>query len=75
MAQQELISLLTVRFSAHKILGANNMNIKRDERKRAALEKQIDENLKRVYEEDVQKDIPDRFHLLLEKLREQGQVS
>lgn len=75
MAQQELISLLTVSFSAHKIPGVDNMNIKRDLRKQAALEKQIDENLKRVYEEDVQKDIPDRFHLLLEKLREQGQAS
>lgn len=74
MAQQELITLLAVTFSAHKILGITKMNIKRDERKRAALEKQIDENLRRVYEEDAQKDIPDRFRLLLEQLREQGQT-
>lgn len=75
MAQQELITLLTVIIGAHKIFGIVEMNVKRDERKKAALEKQIDENLRRVYEEDVQKDIPDRFRLLLEQLREQGKNS
>ncbi|WP_294924632.1 NepR family anti-sigma factor [uncultured Paracoccus sp.] len=48
------------------------MNTKREERKRAAIERQIDENLKRVYEEDAKQALPDRFRHLLEQLREQG---
>ncbi len=47
------------------------MNTKREERKRAELEKQIDENLKRVYEEATTQQIPDRFMELLEQLRAQ----
>lgn len=47
------------------------MTVKREERKRAELEKQIDENLKRVYEEASTQEIPDRFLSLLEKLRAQ----
>lgn len=47
------------------------MNTKRDERKRAALEKQIDENLRRVYEQDASQEVPDRFLALLDQLRKQ----
>ena len=47
------------------------MNTRREERKRAALEKQIDENLRRVYEQETSQDVPDRFLTLLERLREQ----
>lgn len=47
------------------------MSSKREERRRAAIEKQIDENLKRVYEQDTTEKIPDRFLELLDKLREQ----
>ena len=47
------------------------MNTRREERKRAALERQIDENLRRVYEQDTAQDVPDRFLMLLERLREQ----
>jgi hypothetical protein len=47
------------------------MNTRREERKRAALEKQIDENLRRVYEQETQQEVPDRFLMLLERLREQ----
>lgn len=47
------------------------MTSKRDERKKTALDKQIDENLKRVYQQDSEEDIPDKFLELLEKLREQ----
>ncbi|MDO5603810.1 MAG: NepR family anti-sigma factor [Paracoccus sp. (in: a-proteobacteria)] len=47
------------------------MTSKRDGRKKAALDKQIDENLKRVYQQDSKEDIPDRFLDLLAKLREQ----
>ncbi|MFC0339707.1 MULTISPECIES: NepR family anti-sigma factor [Paracoccus] len=47
------------------------MNTRREERKRAALEKQIDENLRRVYEQETQQEVPDRFLTLLERLREQ----
>ena len=47
------------------------MNTRREERKRAALEKQIDENLRRVYEQETTQEVPDRFLMLLERLREQ----
>lgn len=47
------------------------MTTKRDERRKAAIEKQIDENLKRVYEESTTEKIPDRFLDLLEQLRGQ----
>lgn len=47
------------------------MNIKREERKRVELEKQIDENLKRVYDEATVQQIPERFLNLLEQLRAQ----
>ena len=47
------------------------MNTRREERRRAAIEKQIDENLRRVYEQETSQQIPDRFLQLLDKLREQ----
>ena len=47
------------------------MNVRRDERKRVAIEKQIDENLRRVYEQETTQQIPDRFLQLLDKVREQ----
>ena len=47
------------------------MTPKRDDRRRVAVEKQIDENLKRVYEQDATDQIPDRFLELLKKLKEQ----
>ncbi|WP_236641539.1 NepR family anti-sigma factor [Paracoccus aeridis] len=45
--------------------------MRREDSKRAALEKQIDENLRRVYEQDQSQEVPDRFLMLLEKLRGQ----
>lgn len=33
------------------------------------LQQQIDQNLKRVYEEALKEELPDRFKLLLEQLR------
>lgn len=55
-----------------KIVGINkNMTGKREERKKVALDKQIDENLKRVYEQATEEQVPDRFLALLEQLREQ----
>lgn len=47
------------------------MIAKREENRRAAVEKQIDENLRRVYEQDVTEQVPDRFLDLLKQLREQ----
>jgi hypothetical protein len=47
------------------------MNTRREERRQAAIEKQIDENLRRVYEQETSQQIPDRFLQLLDKLREQ----
>lgn len=47
------------------------MTPKRDDRRKAAVEKQIDENLRRVYEQDTTEQIPDRLLALLEQLREQ----
>ncbi|WP_243698594.1 NepR family anti-sigma factor [Paracoccus alkanivorans] len=57
---------------AHKITGANEkMTPKREDNRRDAIQKQIDENLRRVYEQDSSDEIPDRFLELLQKLREQ----
>lgn len=47
------------------------MTTKRDERRKAAVEKQIDENLRRVYEQDLDDAVPDKFLDLLKQLREQ----
>ena len=47
------------------------MNTRREQRRQAAIEKQIDENLRRVYEQETSQDVPDRFLMLLERLREQ----
>ena len=35
----------------------------------SGLKAQIDENLKRVYDEALEKDVPDRFKELIEQLR------
>jgi hypothetical protein len=40
------------------------------ERDKAGLQQQIDENLKRVYEEALGQEVPDRFKQLLAQLRE-----
>ncbi|RMC35798.1 transcriptional regulator [Paracoccus methylarcula] len=47
------------------------MTPKREDNRRDAIQKQIDENLRRVYEQDSSDEIPDRFLELLQKLREQ----
>ncbi|SES98226.1 NepR family anti-sigma factor [Paracoccus homiensis] len=47
------------------------MTPKRDSQRSDAIQRQIDENLRRVYEQDKQEEIPERFLSLLEKLREQ----
>lgn len=72
MAPRNLIAYLVVAYGVYKFLGINhNMSSKREERRKAAIEKQIDENLRRTYEQDSAQDIPDRFLQLLAKLREQ----
>ncbi|MBM9596202.1 regulator [Rhodobacteraceae bacterium MCCB 386] len=35
--------------------------------------RQIDENLRRVYQEAANEDVPDRFQQLLQRLKEQDQ--
>lgn len=54
-------------------------NVRRDSVKRmdendetVAVSRQIDENLKRVYQEKVEEELPDRFKLLLEQLKQQS---
>lgn len=47
------------------------MTPKRDDRSKAAVEKQIDENLRRAFEQDISDEIPERFLALLNQLREQ----
>lgn len=47
------------------------MTPERDDRRRSAVEKQIDENLRRAYEQDANDQVPDRFLDLLKQLREQ----
>lgn len=36
---------------------------------KSSLHKQIDENLKRVYQATLEEDVPDRFRTLIEELR------
>lgn len=40
-----------------------------DSQAKARLRAQINDNLRRVYEETLQEDIPDRFTVLLQQLR------
>ncbi len=47
------------------------MTPKPPERQKKAIEAQIDENLRRVYEQVTEAEIPDRFLDLLEKLKRQ----
>ncbi|WP_153010463.1 NepR family anti-sigma factor [Falsirhodobacter sp. alg1] len=42
------------------------------ERDNSASFRQIDENLKRVYDEALEQEVPDRFAQLLAQLREKG---
>ncbi|MCE6952320.1 hypothetical protein LAZ40_18315 [Cereibacter sphaeroides] len=46
-----------------------NVRDKAKEKGRKAIQQQIDENLRRVYEEALVQEIPDRFAQLLEQLR------
>jgi hypothetical protein len=47
------------------------MEMVQDDRKKR-LDQQIDENLRKVYQQTLEEDVPERFHDLLRKLREQG---
>jgi hypothetical protein len=40
------------------------------EKQTSGLKAKIDENLKRVYDEALEEDVPDRFKILLEQLRQ-----
>ncbi|MEM1428744.1 MAG: NepR family anti-sigma factor [Pseudomonadota bacterium] len=42
-----------------------------DDRKKR-LDQQIDENLRKVYQRTLEEDVPERFHDLLRKLKDQG---
>jgi hypothetical protein len=42
-----------------------------DDRKNR-LDQQIDENLRKVYQRTLEEDVPERFHDLLRKLKDQG---
>ena len=39
------------------------------DRRKSELDRQIDDNLRRVYREDVSEDLPPRFNRLLDQLR------
>lgn len=39
---------------------------------KSGIREQIDENLRRVYQEALQEEVPDRFKELLERLRQKG---
>jgi hypothetical protein len=47
------------------------MEMVQDDRKNK-LDQQIDENLRKVYQKTLEEEVPERFHDLLRKLREQG---
>lgn len=55
-------------------MSQNMLQAMTDENPRARLKSQIDENLKRVYDDALKEEIPDRFKLLLDQLRAQGQA-
>lgn len=38
------------------------------------VQRQIDENLRRVFQDKVEEALPDRFHKLLQQLKEQDQA-
>ncbi len=40
-----------------------------DEASKARIQKEIDENLKRVYQDALKEEVPDRFKQLLEQLK------
>lgn len=42
---------------------------------KASLERQIDENLRRVYQQTLEESVPDKFLQLLAQLKEQGPKS
>jgi hypothetical protein len=42
------------------------------EDRKPRVDEQIDENLRRVYRKTLEEEVPERFHELLRKLREQG---
>jgi len=41
------------------------------EKTKSGLERQIEENLKKVYKKTIEEDVPDRFAELLKQLKEQ----
>ena len=45
------------------------MNSMTNASRKSSLQQQIDENLKRVYEETLKEEVPDRFVQLLEQLK------
>ena len=45
-----------------------------EDKRKSIIEKQIDENLKRVYEQAVQEEIPDKLLQLLQQLKAQGRT-
>lgn len=47
----------------------------KQDRKASSLEQEIDANLKRVYQDVADQEIPDRFTQLLDKLREADKSS
>lgn len=48
------------------------MNLMKEDTSTAKLKEQIDENLKRVYQEALDEQLPDRFRDLIEQLRRKG---
>lgn len=44
-----------------------------DDKRKTEIDRQIDENLKRVYQTTLEQDVPDKFKNLLEQLRKQGE--
>lgn len=48
----------------------SNDNASEDEK--ASLRRQIDENLKRAYERELEREVPDRFRALLDELARKG---
>lgn len=50
----------------------NTMRTMANDTPKASLRKDIDENLKRIYDDALKQEVPDRFKQLLEQLKAKG---
>ncbi|WP_432689741.1 NepR family anti-sigma factor [Pseudooceanicola sp. C21-150M6] len=67
----ELNSQLRVKFPENRKCGGKKVGIMAHDSENDHVLRQIDENLKRVYQQRVEEELPDRFKDLIAKLKDQ----